>query len=491
MAIQKLTLWLLNRVVGWEKDFLLSRLRFNDRFHVKIGRRVRAGSAAATDQDFFEMPVNEGEDGRDGELMHEGSAAYDEYFMPIPLKCAGGLGSDFWKANASPDGLSRLAELGEHLARRFPADRPFDPAGARAAVGPFFGDVRMNFQDKSLGYYELLRRTTDATGAQNVLIGYSQGGTVARYLAFLDEHVVKPERRCIHAVITVQSPNRGSPVAAKAKEADVGRAMLGILLALSGWIPKDDFRASEVWSFLTRQQQRNTLVAFVNGLLDAELRTWPESEQNRRLRETWISARKWASGLSGLEDLAFWDLDPARMAEAGSVLHAIATWPLRTIQHGAVIGTDNGIHNLVDAAIHGSAWYIPIAAGAVEDKVRQYVGQAEDIYNNDAMSFPPGTAGTVADEYLQGIDPGRYKLDGALPKGAHDFVIPSASQLLVPADSPCHIGNLVNPKASHLSGAMRWAGEDAPNDEELVGVLLDRLSPAPGFDVPQPTQVVA
>lgn len=486
MPIQKLTLWLLNRVVGWEKEFLLAHLV--DRFQVKIGRRVRAGGAAAPNPDRVEMKVNEGEDGKDGELMHEGSAAYDEYFMPIPLKCVGALGSDFWKANASPDGLSRLAELGEHLARRFPGGRPFSPANAKQAIGPFFGDVRMNFQEKSLGYYELLRRTTEMTGAQNVLIGYSQGGTVARYLAFLDEHVVKPERRCIHSVITVQSPNRGSPVAAKAKEADVGRAMLGILLALPGWIPRTNFRVSEVWSFLTRHQQRNPLVAFVNDLLDAELRTWPESDQNRRLRETWMSARKWASGLSGLEDLAFWDLDPARMAEAGSVLHAIATYPLEAIQHGAVIGTDNGIHDLVDAAIHDSAWYLHVGAGAVEDTVKQFVGQAEDIYDNDAMSFPPGTPGTVADEYLNGIPAGKYKLTSPLPKGAHDFVIPSASQLLVPADAPCHLGNLVNPKASHLSGARRW---DEMNDEVLVGRLLDLISPAPGFTVPQPTPIVA
>jgi len=37
-----------------------------------------------------------------------------------------------------------------------------------------------------VGYYELLEQHPN-----NILIGYSQGGLVARYLAFLDRHVFK------------------------------------------------------------------------------------------------------------------------------------------------------------------------------------------------------------------------------------------------------------------------------------------------------------
>jgi len=489
MEKQKLTLWLLNRVVEWEQDLLLANLM--NRFDVRIGRRVRNGGARAPNPDAIEMEVNDGEDGKDGELMHEGASLpegettkYDEYFMPIPLKCVGELGTDFWKEVASPDGLNRLAELGGHLERRFPKENPFSAADAEAAIGPMFGDVRMNFADQSLGYYELLQRTALKSGAQNVLIGYSQGGTVARYLAFLDEHVAQPGKRCIHSVITVQSPNRGSPVAAKAKAADVARAMLGILLALPGWLP-EKFRGTRVWSFLMEHQQRSSLVSFVNQLLDAELLTWTGPNDNRRLRETWLAARKWASGLSGLEDLAFWDLDPASMGEVGSVLHAIATWRLLDIQHGAVIGTDSGMRDLVDAAMHDSAWYLKLGAGVVAAKVEQFVSQAEDIYRVDGISFPPETPGTVAGEYLNGIPAGEHGLESALAKGAHDFVIPSASQLLLPNGSPSHIGNLVNPDASHLSGARRWDGAGTRTDEELVVKLINRLRPGRGFTVPE------
>jgi len=215
-------------------------------------------------------------------------------------------------------------------------------------------------------------------------------------------------------------------------------------------------------------------------MLDAQLLSWPASKENHRLRQTWLSARKWLSGLSGLEQLAFWDLDPARIEEAGSVLHAIATRPLKAIQHGAVIGTDNGMHDLVLAALHDSPWYVHLGAWIASSKIDELVKQAEEIYRSDAISFPDGTPGTVAVEYLDGIAAGTYGLKKPLAKGAHDFVIPSASQLLIPADSPVHLGNLVNPDASHLTGAARWDSGHGKTDEDLVVVLLGRLRPEEG-----------
>jgi hypothetical protein len=495
MEKQKLTLWLLNRVVDWEQDLLLATLM--NRFDVRIGRRVRKGGAAVPNLAAIEMNVNDGEDGKDGELMHEGAylpeghaTAYDEYFMPIPLKCVGELGSPFWVDVASADGLSRLAELGEHLSRRFPDGNLFSAADAKKEIGPHFGEVRMNLVDKSLGYYELLQRTTEKTRAQNVLIGYSQGGTVARYLAFLDEHVTRPERRCIHSVITVQSPNRGSPVASKAKEADLSRALLAILLSLPKWLPAA-FRTTSLWSFLGEEEQRSSLVKFVNGVLDAELASWPESKDNHRIRQTWLSARKWLSGLSGIEDLAFWDLDPARISDVGSVLQAIAAHPLKVLQHGAVIGTDNGMHDLVDAALHDSPWYVHLGAWFASSKIDQLTTQAEEIYKTDAMCFANGTPGLVAAEYTNGVPAGTYGLKTPLAKGAHDFVIPSASQLLIPADSSVNLGNLVNPDASHLTGAARWDTGDGKTDEDFVVELLNRLRLAVGaVPVPESEAVV-
>src|SRR5207248_6541086 len=212
-------------------------------------------------------------DGASGELMHEGGtlpfgviSQYDEYFVPIPVKCFGDPNSAFWQQCASSTGKERLRELAGHWARRFPEG--FQPETAKAEVGPNFGEVRMNLADDRVGYYELLQTATKATqGAQNILIGYSQGGTVARYLAFLDEYVAAPEYRCIHTIITAQSPNRGSPVASRAKSMEVSRALFAVLLSVAKWLP-DGFRKQPIWTDLAKHCSNDALLKFVNDLLD-------------------------------------------------------------------------------------------------------------------------------------------------------------------------------------------------------------------------------
>lgn len=134
-----LTLWLLNRVVEWDPEPLVEAL--SNRFQVRLGRRVVASTGAASTID---VAVNATGDGRPGELMFEkgGTTSFDEYFVPIPIKCVGELGSPFWSALASPGGKARLAELQQHLARRFPSARTL--RNLRQVLGNHFGQVKMN-----------------------------------------------------------------------------------------------------------------------------------------------------------------------------------------------------------------------------------------------------------------------------------------------------------------------------------------------------------
>jgi hypothetical protein len=479
MPKPKLTLWLLNRIVDWDHERLKAAL--SDHFDVKLGRRVVTVLDPTADSATVDVAVNQGLDGVPGELMFEsgkmqdGSTVFDEYFVPIPIKCVGNdLGSTFWRGCLSQRGEVRFHELKAHLAARF--ERPFNPGRAKATIGRHFGDVQMNLLDRSLGYYEILQRAKSQNdNAMNMLVGYSQGGTVARYLAFLDEQVVDPSRRCIHCVVTVQSPNRGSPVAAVAKSTDVLRAMLAILLSLPKWLPPD-FRSTPLWTFLAGTPGTGGTLAAVNGLLDSELDSWPEVSENERLRETWLTARKWLSGLSGVEDLAFWDLDPARLAQVGSVLQAINDYPLASIRHGAVIGSDNRLANFAKALLHDAPWYVRLLVWFKSGTVRDLLAQADGIYKDDAMSLPTDTPGSLAVEYRDGVPKGRYQLDTPLPAGAHDFVIPSASQLLIPgSNTGLHLGNIVNADASHLTGAVEWKSGDGETDEEHVLEILRRI----------------
>lgn len=81
----------------------------------------------------------------------------------------------------------------------------------------------------------------------------------------------------------------------------------------------------------------------------------------------------------------------------------------------------------------------------------------------------------IENRFSKGV-PG-WMIDGVIPKKAHDFVIPSASQILKPSQQPPtdrFLGNLVNSKATHESGA---DPEDSAGEENvrLMMSLLTRM----------------
>jgi len=477
MPVDKLTLWLLNRCVLWDVERLAAAL--SPRYDVRVGRR-RVADAGPAPNGSPELFVNERGDGFRGELMNErdaagGPSAYDEYFVPIPVKCVGDPRSRFWRETADPgDGARRLHGIEAALAARFGGALRHDPTSAKDTIGPHFGDVTMNLVDKTLGYYELLRRAADQTGGKNVLVGYSQGGTVARYLAFLDERVAAPGRRCIHGIVTVQSPNRGSPVASKAKSADVATAIVAILLSLPRWLPEAQLEASPVWRFLRSSLAHDALIRFVNGLLDAEMETWAADPAKRALR-LWRTTRKWLSGLSGVPDLAFWDLDPLRVAEPDSVLQAIDAYPLGAVRQGAVVGCDGRLDDFVEALLAEEGCLLGLVGKLERKAIARLVRQAGAIYADHVMSFPRGS-GAVGSSYWEGLAAGTHGLDAAIEPKAHDFVIPAVSQVLVAAQGGAnHLGNRVNADASHLTGADLTGRDGGRSDEDLVVEMLGKM----------------
>jgi hypothetical protein len=145
------------------------------------------------------------------------------------------------------------------------------------------------------------------------------------------------------------------------------------------------------------------------------------------------------------------------------------------VQHGAVVGTDNRLHDLINAVLRDAPWTIRIAAWWKADMIDALIQKADDIYKTDAMGLPSRAPAALAAEYTNGLKKGTYGLQTDIAGSAHDFVIPSVSQLLVP-QTPAHLGNLVNPNASHLTGAVEWPQNDGETDEKLVLKLLRAIS---------------
>src|SRR4051794_15304144 len=122
MSNRPLNLWLLNRVVGWDKQRLARALGP----HVRLGWRRMKSMAPRHEPLGPEIFVNAEEESYPGELMHESHIGpgsthtkYDEYFVPIPVKCVRHPRSPFWRQTAtSPEAAARLDAIAMALDER-------------------------------------------------------------------------------------------------------------------------------------------------------------------------------------------------------------------------------------------------------------------------------------------------------------------------------------------------------------------------------------
>ena len=351
------TLWCLNRVADWDRARLARALAvrglWTSRHDVRLGSRAR----------FDRNPGWEATRGT-GILMHEEHAC-DEYFVPLAVKCIG-----------DPDGF--LARLGDRMSadgrRRFEALRidfaryfAFADTWGRAALAQLLGtvpDEQPALEGRDVhaqrrpapyaGLYEIVASEAQEHKRQAILVGYSQGGLVARFLAWMDEQLMEADHRSIAGVVMVQTPNHGSPLADSNNADNVSAGLLGVLTGLGGFpivgaadpntrtaiealVQGRAPAGSPVWHFG---------VGAVCQILDAAIADMPASEPERcdMLR----TARKWLTGL--LEEkvfTAFDDLAPAGLDDPRTILGRLATTPLARTFHGAIVGGDTSLDDLV------------------------------------------------------------------------------------------------------------------------------------------------
>ena len=358
------TLWCLNRVADWDRDRLARALAVKGLWSAK--HDVALGSRARFDR----HSVWE-EDRGTGVLMHEDDAC-DEYFVPLAVKCIG-----------DPDGF--LARLGDRMSaegrRRFEALRidfaryfalvdgsggsgleggepewrrywePFQVNDALWDVGMF---TRTDGATPHAGLYEIVATEARDHKRRAILAGYSQGGLVARFLAWMDEQLMDADHRAIAGVVLVQSPNHGSPLADMANADNVSTGLLGILTGLGG-IPiigaddpltraaierlatgRTDAVGDPIWHFG---------VGAICAVLDAAIKDTPASNPDRY--DLLRTARKWMTGLSEEKTFtAFEDLDPAGLDDPRTILGRLATTPLASTFHGAIVGSDTALDDL-------------------------------------------------------------------------------------------------------------------------------------------------
>jgi hypothetical protein len=514
----KLTLWLLNRITQWEVErrgelsaSLTGKGSDGSPLHeVLLGRRVLAGTPS--EPGTLELIVNNTQPSFRGELMHEGHQQaqdgmqndYDEYFMPIPLKC---LGKPDYDANGNPQltpfwksiiPAEKQAEFLQILTPDQSENHCFSPQlvntyweqGMRPVKGESelagaFGDVRMNTasQDK-IGYYQILQQAKQKHGP-NVLIGYSQGGTVVNYLAYIDEHFVAPDKRCVAGMISVQGALRGSTLAMSSRADAVLNSLVEMVHALWGEhliemfaVPSNIRQRIDPLLMPGRTLQIGEVVELLDNL-------YLLAKGNDGLSGFLRTARKWLSGLDNDKQLAFWDLDSVRLNRPGSVMEAINNHPLMDTYCGAVAGKNFHLEPLIHSVVE---YQHPRAADlgfVLRSLIRHIVQPSEAIFHNKTFDMMPqpltppndGLAQLHSDwQSAMAVAAWSIQNNVGIPSRANDCVIPTASQLLrpVPGNRPKFLGNYVNKDASHVSGAV--LDDSGPKDIDYVKEMLGRIA---------------
>jgi hypothetical protein len=422
----------------------------------------------------------------------------DEYFIPIPVKCLGN--PDL--LNVPPSHGSNLKEITDFYNS---CTQYFEPGGEFNWKYYWQPNPKAVFPNLTMvsplgeGYYKALQDYTRANpGFRHVLVGYSQGGLVARYLAYIDECLF--DNALIDGVITIESPNFGSPLGRPANADNIVQC-LSLVLAGIGQLDAASFpRSADLLCSLTGPPHKIALPLILQ-LLDTPLQEFRMQgatmmTKNPRLFDFLETARKWLSGVdnSGTDQVfdhresAFFDLNIELLAMKGSVLNAVNKHPLQRVKHGAIVGTDNQLDAFVEAGIDAFIEKQSLVkriigekiVGSLQDPLRRMLTIAGNAYKDAmvelALPSDPDINARVADftNGVQQSDP-RYDLHGgSLSPQAHDFVIPSAYQLMEKQSSQ-FLGNWVNPDASHLSGADPQ--QDGKRSQDYVLQLLEQIRP--------------
>jgi len=378
-------------------------------------------------------------------LMYEDENPFSEYFVPIPLKCIGNKYANRHELSASGRAIMDTITTSYDY---FSTPDKFN----RFWNGDHEGlpKVRMMTHD-GLGYYSILEKT-----APNILIGYSQGGLVARYLAFLDEYVF--EKQCITAVITIDSPNFGSPLANPENKDAIFGGLVECMLALLGC---DRRRMPLVNRIMAKSITFDGVIDAVEIALRDAQREHAAAEI-KRFSRVLSSAEKWLSGLKADADSAFSDLNIATMADeaSASVLNLVNSYPLQRVLHGAIIGTNANLDDLVRSfqnvavsmgwglftkyfKILGCSLAHNIAAAS---KIYKEKVMLESHFDNHARRIA-----AIVGKSNKGMTPFHAASRSRIKPHAHDFVVPSVYQLL-PTGGAGYIGVRVNKHANHNSG---------------------------------------
>ena len=400
-----------------------------------------------------------------------------EYFVPIAAKC---IGQNFER----PDAAGYINRIRHYYKQKnqsdysyFWTDECYKRRGYRMITPEFEG------------YYSILEKT-----APNILIGYSQGGLVAKYLEWLDK-VVYGDRGIVAGVITISSPNCGSPIANVKNKKSILKGLIKIGLVIITGQTVDfilEGMTDVVYGALSLFGEPLTEIVDVLNKVIASLSD--EGDKYDTLIENLYSMINWLGGLRNDPDSSLFDLNIERLNDKDSVLNIInSKYPSSAV---GIISTNNDLRELIDpdAAVvmknvmlaaydekkHTSAAsaasaeidrdldLIPRVVSALADL---HYEKIQEIYINQVMveHINVRTSAQIIKNVTGFYDDGVEVL--GIEKLAHDFIIPSACQLTLDNGILVPSRNRVNNLANHRSGADAKYQAGQNNFEDVREIL--------------------
>ncbi len=447
------TLWTLNAARN-----LINQELANDNLGSDVFVFGDRGEYNAADSSNTEVPHN---------LMPD-----EEYFVPIAVKCLGSRFSDRYIESCKDKKIrDRLTGIRKHFYGIWSKDEKRKKLKGDGMLRSFWsmgsgpdGLSKMTTKGQQ-GYYDILKKNYDRTGRKNILAGYSLGGLVARYLAWLDEEVFG--ENIIAGIITVQSSNFGSPLANNDNAEYAVDHFLTILLSLVSMY-RNYFPILNKY-FNDRVDFRDVRDLLKSIRNDAKKLADEGNNNAVWLHEFIVTAIKWTSGLDKTSyDTAFRDLNIENLDEPFSVLSSVNEKSLSKIKYGAVVSSFSDftgiIRSIINEMKNGRCIINIILNWLLKKKFflgktfGENFAEVSEIYRQimteKKMGLKNSTGNKIVSLYRTGLDKkdGPFSLDKRLPAYSHDFVIPSAYQLIEDNGKDNFLGVFLNERANHNSG---------------------------------------
>ena len=445
----------------------------------------------------------------------ENTSIFDEYFVPIPVKCLGSLiDANQFGERLRPSGDTILNGIKNDFFENYNLNSNIDIywANPQSITGFKRNEMRnMGMSTAPIeeishpGYYSILQHESKnyfenhrgSRRLKHILIGYSQGGLVCRYLAFLDEFVFgAPENTgfddsegIIHGIITISSPNFGSPLANPENKERIGEnALAGIISPLVNLnLTKTPFNDLD-----SKNLSMNRMAGVIDGIIN-QLQKNLDNPGTRNSMNFLFSVRKWISGLVQFPQYpktAFFDLDIKRMIPGSTNFSEFSplslinnnNYELNNTYHAAVLGSNNKSFKSIRSLLGiPGVFLFKFKKSSNENPAKQFA--IFDTIFNEKIMIESGETIEIARSFpstrsaIEGYEKGFHCIDKSVKKESHDYVIPTSYQRIYtiePTSNSKYLGCYHNPDANHLSGSSDTYSAGRTN-KKLIKKILKRM----------------